>query len=151
MEHLERTDDPLNEAPLLRSLKGRPEPFVPPAGFFDRFPHMVQDRVVMKQVGPSIGIWLKRLAVSIGIVAVVLAVWWARPNSDRPLGNSVNEELVLDVAPQELPLDETLVWEVYADADRPLFGEVTLELEEHELYAYLEHENVDVELLMTEL
>jgi hypothetical protein len=150
MEHLEHTDDPLKEAPQLRSLKGRPEPFIAPPGFFDRFPHMVQDRIVVQKAGPSRGVWLKRLALSIGVVAMVFAIWRALPNSDRPIEDAFNAGLVLDISPQELPMDEALVWEVYADADRPLFGEVTLELEEHELYAYLEHENVDVELLMTE-
>ncbi len=142
--------DPLNEAPLLRSLKDAPVPFLVPDGFFDRFPHAVQERVVEK--GTSIdGIWLRRLALFMGVIAVVLAVWLAVPVSDRSIADPINDELVLDVSPQELPVNETLVWDVYADSDQPLFGNVLLELDEHELYAYLEHENVDVELLMEEL
>lgn len=151
MAHSDHTGDPLNEAPLLRSLKGAADPFVVPDGFFHRFPHTVQQRVVKKETGFESGIWLKRLALSIGVIAVVVAVWWALPVPDPSKMDPINDELVLDVSPQELPVDETIVWDVYADADRPLFGEVMLELNENELYAYLEYENVDVELLMEEL
>lgn len=145
-----REQDPLDEAPLLRSLKAAPDPFVVPDAFFDRFPHHVQQRLVKNEKAFATGIWWKRLALSIGVIAVVIAVWWALLYSDRSIADPTVAELVLDVSPQELPVDEAIVWDVYADADQPLFGVVQLELDENELYAYLEHENVDVELLMEE-
>ncbi len=150
MEHNDHTDDPLNKAPLLRSLKNGPEPFMVPDGFFMQFPHTVQARVV-KKGSSARGVWLPRLALSLGVIAIVFAIWWALPNADRSPADPMHEELVLDVSPQELPVNETLVWDVYADTDQPLFGHVLLELDEKELYAYLEYENVDVELLMEEL
>ncbi len=138
--------DPLDDAPLLRGLKGGADPLVVPDGFFERFPHEVQAKVT-RRAAPVDGIWMTRLAWSLGVVAVVLAVWFALPLMQDPV--VAPQEMALDVHPEELPLNEHLVWDVYAD-DVPLFSEVLLDLEEHEMIAYLEHENVDVELLMLE-
>lgn len=150
MERTDQIEDPLNDAPILRSLKARPDPFVAPEGFFDRSPHLIQERVVKKDL-PMSGIWMKRLALSIGVIAVVIAVWWALPVTDRSAADPIEPELVIDVSPDELPLNESLLWAVQNDPDQPLFEEVMIELEEEELMAYLEYENVDVEHLIEEL
>jgi hypothetical protein len=151
MKEHEHMDDPLKEAPLLRSLKGASDPFVVSDEFFDRFPHIVQARLVKKQIAVARGIWSKRLALSLGVIAIIFALWWALPVSERSIEDPINVQLVLDVSPQELLVDGSMIWDVYAHADQPLFGAVKLDLDENELFAYLEYENVDVELLMEEL
>ena len=150
MKEQEHMHDPLNEAPLLRSLKGKADPFVAPIGFFDRFPHTVQERIIKKDVSAD-AIWFKRLALSCGVIAVVIAVWWALPVGDPSAADPISEELVIDVSQEELPMDESLLREAHSDPDQPLFENVMIELEEDELMAYLENENVDVELLIEEL
>lgn len=150
MERTDQIEDPLNDAPILRSLKARPDPFVAPEGFFDRSPHLIRERVVKKDL-PMSGIWVKRLALSIGVIAVVIAVWWALPVTDHSAADPIEQELVIDVSPDELPLNESLLWAVQNDPDQPLFEDVMIELEEEELMAYLEYENVDVEHLIEEL
>lgn len=149
MNDQDHTTDPLNDAPILRSLKARPDPFVVPAGFFDRFPQALRSRPAKHQVAFD-GIWMKRFALSIGVIAVILAVWWALPIADRYATDATGRELAIDVSPDELPLNESLYWELHTDPDQRLFEEVMIELDENELMAYLEHENVDVELLIQE-
>ncbi len=140
--------DPLDEAPVLRGLKGGADPLVVPDGFFERFPHEVQAKVVARRPTLTV-LWVKRLAWSLGLIAVVLAVWFALPQTQDT--SLTPQELALDVHPEELPVQTHLVWDVYADDEVALFGEVLLDLEEHEMIAYLERENVNVELLMLEL
>ena len=141
-------NDPLNEAPMLRSLKGRPDPFVVPDGFFDRFPNVVQQSVAGK--GSSLrSFGYKWAALAIGITIAVMAIWWALPvkngQADDPLA-----QLPIDISPDELPIDEYAIWEIYTDPTTPLFEDVSIVLDETELIAYLEHENIDVELLILE-
>jgi hypothetical protein len=148
MKEHEHMDDALNDAPLLRSLKGAPDPFIVTEGFFERLPHAVQAKVARKRVWYEV-LSVKHVVAAMAFVAVVLAVWWALPRAEEAL-NGTYAELDLDVHPDELLVQDHLVWDVYADPGQPLFGEVLLELDERELFAYLEHENVDVELLMME-
>jgi hypothetical protein len=149
MEHREPLHDPLDKAPMLRSLKGAPDPFVVPDAFFVRFPHTVQGRAVA--TGSRSVNWSSRLVWALGMLALVATLWFALPQGEGSGTLPQHTEFALDVHPEELPVNEHLVWDVYADAGQPLFGEVLLELDERELHAYLEHENVDVELLMLEL
>ena len=144
----EEENDPLNEAPMLRSLKGRPDPFVVPDGFFDRFPNVVQQCVAGKRSSfPLFG--YRWAALVIGVTVAAMAIWWALPvknaQVDDPLARSP-----IDISPDELPIDEYAIWEIYTDPTTPLFEDVSIVLDETELIAYLEHENIDVELLILE-
>lgn len=78
--------DPLAEAPLLRSIP-KDSPFAVPDGFFDHFPHQVQNAIAQRGSAPWWRQWLPgrtpvRVAWATAVIAVVALVWLNRPSAD---------------------------------------------------------------------
>jgi len=145
--------DELKDAPLLRGIPEH-DPFVVPNGFFDRFPQTVQARIAAQQ--PKA--WSDRIAallrprVVVGGLAflAVLATTWTLWPSIAPagtvaLGAAVEPEEVLST-----DLDDELLFAALA-SDQPLLDAVDLALSDTELQAYLENEELPLDLLIEEL
>lgn len=104
--------DPLAAAPLLQSIpKGIH--FVVPDGFFERFPHQVQNAIARREAKrSSLASWLGlspsalRLTWAAGaVLALVLAAFWLRPWHDAPAPIAMDGE-----AAAMLPSMEDLDW-----------------------------------------
>lgn len=153
----ERHDtDPLSEAPLLRSIP-RTDPFVVPDGFFDRFPMQVQAAINSRHSGwkailnhfrgahPA---WRITAAVC-GLALAVLVVRTALVG-----GHAAGEH---EAASVELTADDLLALEVneedllaasaLEDWETDWSGTLTAE----ELNLYLEHEDLELELIIETL
>lgn len=146
------TDD-LKDAPLLRSIPQH-DPFVVPDGFFDRFPQTVQAGIAA-QTSAS---WSDRLAAvlrprvvigSLAGLAIVATTWtlWPSEISDgtAALGVAVEPEEVLSTE-----VDDELLFAALM-SDEPLLDAVDLPLSDTELEAYLENEELPLDLLIEEL
>jgi hypothetical protein len=147
--------DEMKDAPLLRSIPPH-DPFVAPDGFFDRFPHMVQGRIVGSARRPE---WQRsfarqavRLAFGTAIVAGAAAlVWslWPAPPVEQiagtPAPSAETDVLLLE------DMDEELLLEAWDSGDAPALEEVDLPLNEEELLVYLENEDIPLDLLIEEL
>jgi hypothetical protein len=100
-----RTDhDPLDDAPLLRSIP-KAAPFVVPDGFFDRFPMEVQaaiaaDRPVRTLAKWQRLAWLRPAALGGALAALGMAAW-------------------LLIAPERAPDLDTMAWATEAVMDDP--------------------------------
>lgn len=150
-----RTEDQheLNEAPLL---KGMPklDPFIVPDGFFDGLPHRVQERITSRQ-SQKAGVWSilwsrPRPALSVLAIAVLVTVIWVYWPASGPLDEPTYS---LTVGPGEVldPVaDEELLYAMAASG-QPLLDVPYLPLEEAELEAYIEHEEIPLDLLIEEL
>ena len=146
------TDD-LKDAPLLRSIPQH-HPFVVPDGFFDRFPQTVQARIGAQQ--PTS--WSDRLATllrprvvvgCLAVLAVVATTWTLWPSrtsaGTTELGGTVEPEEVLNNE-----VDDELLFAALM-SDEPLLDPVDLPLSDDELEAYLENEELPLDLLIEEL
>jgi hypothetical protein len=154
MESLNENTELERNAPTLFSLP-KVDPFVLPDGFFERFPHEVQARIVESKKVPWLGNWAKRLSIALPVLVIAAGgLWWMQ---HQPLQANVGEVAAATLTPlsdDELDgLDDSdllaLVEETSATADD--LGAVDLNLDETELIAYLEGENADVDQLLTEL
>ena len=149
--------DELKDAPMLRSIP-KVDPFVVPDGFFDRFPHQVQARVAQRtSLVERIGTWLRSFSWPVqlaGIATIALLIagplyFVLRPASITE-GNGV---ATIDVAPNELDpytLDETDLYTAIDDAPA-LMAAVGDGFTPDEMAAYLEHEELPLDLLIEEL
>ena len=146
------TDD-LKDAPLLRSIPQH-DPFVVPDGFFDRFPQTVQARIAAQR--PTA--WTDRLAAllqprlaigSLAVLAIVATTWMLWPSGPSvgttSLGAAVEPEEVLSA-----DVDDELLFAALA-SDEPLLDAIELPLSDAELEAYLENEELPLDLLIEEL
>ena len=145
--------DELMDAPLLRSIPQH-DPFVVPDGFFDRFPQAVQERIAA-QAPIS---WSDRLAAmlrprvvvgSLAAIAIVATTWMLRPAA--PSGSTIS--LGVAVEPEEVlsnEVDDELLFAAL-NSNEPLLDAVDLPLSDAELEAYLENEELPLDLLMEEL
>lgn len=132
-----RDDDPLSEAPLLRSIP-KDGQFAVPDGFFERFPHRVQEAVAAKR-RPLWWAWLSpsapmaRVAWAAGVVLVAGVIWFTAPRTetDQPLTPSATALIDPDWA----IADEDLFAELAVEADG--VPGVQHELDADELAAYL--------------
>ncbi len=145
--------DDLKDAPLLRSIPQH-DPFVVPDGFFDRFPQTVQARIAAQQ--PTS--WSDRLVamlrprVWVGAVAVlaIVATTWSLWPTGTPSATSAHG---VAIEPEELlstDVDDELLFAALA-SDEPLLDAVDLPLSDTELEAYLENEELPLDLLIEEL
>lgn len=139
------TPDPF-EGPLLRSIP-KADPFHVPDGFFDKFPQVVQQRVqgvTGTRIRTTIT-WWPRIAIgSLGVLAVVLSVWLVRPaSSATPILTAEPEELL------ENGLEEDLLLAATAHVD--LLEPVALPDDDAVVMAYLENEELPLDLLIEEL
>jgi hypothetical protein len=152
-----RTDehDELKGAPLLRSIPPH-DPFVAPDGFFDRFPHTVQAHIATSKRRPAwqlaMGLPALRLAFGSAVVAGVAALVWSlwpaapvEPIAEVPPPSTEADALLLE------SMDDDLLLEAWDTGDAPALEEVDLPLDEDELLAYLENEDIPLDLLIEEL
>lgn len=152
MEHPNGPDD-LRDAPLLSKLRGS-DPFVTPEGFFERFPQEVQQRIHQRERAG----WSLRPAfrpawvVGTTVAALVVTVFMVLRDPVSPvLQAELTEEPV--VMPDELVLDtwnaDQLLAEI-ASEEGTVTG-VAHDLDTEELAAYLEHEELPIDLILEEL
>lgn len=142
-------------ASLLNAMP-KSDPFVVEPGLFDRFPHQVQALAVEQGRTPARWSTLRRLTIALPMIALAAgALWWWQHDQPAPPPTFA----VVDVTP--LTDDEIDAWaenDLLAAADEALppgadddaFGEVDMRLDEHELVAYLEYENTDINELIIE-
>lgn len=142
-------NDERREGPVLRSIP-RTDPFVVPEGFFERFPHAVQQRITEKRERASmLGGWLRPAIGACAVLAAMVIAWvlWPKPASELPqLAVSTYE--TPDHVSDELEAEELLT---ALSTDDPLLAEVDLTLTDAELAAYIEQEELPLELLIEEL
>lgn len=146
MEPSRNTDD-LKDAPQLRGIS-KSDPFVVPDGFFDQFPHVVQARVVeegRKRTKPELRwspIWVPLVAL---VVLSIGVFWWTRPVQVDQLADSITVDENTDLAILENVDNDQLyaLWE----NDAPM-GTVDLPVGTDDLFAYLENEDLSLELLI---
>ena len=145
--------DELKDAPLLRGIPLH-DPFVVPDGFFDRFPQTVQARIAAQQPAS----WTDRLAAllrprrvigSLAVITIVVTTWTLWPSGTSTgtasLGVAVEPEEVLSN-----DVDDELLFATLA-SDGPLLDAIDLPLTDSELEAYLENEELPLDLLLEEL
>jgi hypothetical protein len=147
--------DSLSEAPLLRSIP-KADPFVVPDGFFDRFPMQVQAaisaqpsgwRALLQRVREAHTAW-RVSAAAIGLALAVYVVKIALTGEARP---------ATEYASNELSADELLALGVRDDdliAALPDLGSEpgwAGSLSEEELSAYLEQDELALDLIIEEL
>lgn len=134
----------------------RTDPFVVPEVFFDRFPHEVQAAIVQRQsAGATVWYSWKKLAFALPVVAVaVLGLrTWLKDTavSTGPIDVAVSpltEEELSALGDNELL---TLLENDPSTLDRIDLGTLDIDLDEEELFAYLESEQTDLTELIIEL
>lgn len=151
---MERTDEPneLSDAPTLRNLS-RNDPFVVPEGFFDAFPHAVQQHALAGTKTPSrlASGWQRMLRpafaiASITILATAALLWMERPRTipaEQNVAWSADELLDADMDV------EVLYTEYPVDGD--LMDAVHLPQDDEAVLAYLDNEDLPLDLLIEEL
>jgi len=144
-----RRNDELKDAPLLRSVP-KADPFTVPDGFFERFPHSVQARATARGTGglrwPR---WARRAAWALPAMLLAAVVWWAVEGSRAPQdANGSAENQTGKHFPWDLWDDDDEVWAALYEGDGTYLPDMGLG--EHELAAYVEHENLDAYLLTDE-
>jgi hypothetical protein len=154
MDNANEHDELERQAPTLFSLP-KADPFVVPTGFFDRFPHEVQALVTEEREAPSPGwvLW-KRLALAVSVIALGWgAFWWLRPTNtiEAPIAE-VQLHVISDEALDNLDDSELQSLAEVTSAEEAIGpGTVDLQLNDDELLAYLQHENTDLNELITDL
>jgi hypothetical protein len=132
-------DDLEQMAPTLHRLKGR-DPIRVPGNFFEHFPHAIQMKVADGEgIAPSTSIWLRRLAWSLPMAAmVVLALLLWRP--DGASGEATHQVADTQGSWWDLFDDELLYEAVYEEGTAPT--PITLELDDDEWLAYWEDQDM---------
>lgn len=156
LKTMERHDDPneLNEAPFLRGI-GRHDPFVVPEGFFDRFPSQVQHhllahaerKVGFRWTGLFERSWPRVMAGSALAAALAVLVWlaWPHPKEESTTFAALEPEEVLDEG-----LDDEILYHTILE-EEDLMTTVSLPDDDAEVLAYLENEELPLDLLIEEL
>ena len=151
------TSDELNEAPLLKSIPAH-DPFVVPDGFFERFPHRVQDRLrkpqsftarAMRAIhGTTLVRWI---SVGIAIMLLVFGVnhVWNTP----PKANGDGHAVVVSMEPEEVDTgtwsESELLW--YTEGSSEFMAYAGDNVRTEDLLHYLENEDLPLDLLSEEL
>lgn len=148
------TTDELREAPLLRSLP-KEDPFVAPKDFFEFFPHAVQQAAYQvdrerRRHTPLLGDvkplrFFGSAAALLGLLVAAIVLWPA----PTPAGPAVAQEWTVD----EMLYTDLDVELIYADADidTDLMDLVSLPEDDQAVLAYLESEDLPLDLLIEEL
>lgn len=153
---MEHSDEPneLTDAPFLRSV-AKSDPFVVPEGFFDRFPHTVQQQALSGNRGSerSVPGWQRLLRpalaiASIALVATAALLWMERPEATpAPVAEDTHwSESDLLHADMDV---ELLYTEFHPEAD--LMDVVHLPKDDDAVLAYLDNEDLPLDLLIEEL
>jgi len=150
---MERHDE-LDEAPILRSI-AKEDPFVAPQGFFNTFPQAVQQHIQASTTTEREGLlarWSNTLwpritigsLAGIAVAAIVWSVWPATDTTPTELALAEPEELL------ESDVDEDLLYAtLYTEND--LMAAVALPEDDTEVLAYLENEDLPLDLLIEDL
>lgn len=151
------THDDLKDAPVLRSIP-KVDPFVVPDAFFDRFPTAVQARVAARP-GTLVVLreWIARSTMaarvaSIAAVAAVIATaFFFGLRHDAPVADGSLAEAT--IAPTEIDLEAIDENDLYVllDEGTVTFAEAGDGLSHDELAAYLENEELPLDLLIEQL
>ena len=150
MEHTNGPDE-LRDAPLLSKLRGS-DPFVTPEDFFERFPMEVQQRIRPHQRGGWSLRQVFRPAWIIGttVMGLLMAVVVLLPEPTSP---TLLAQEALPAMPDELVLDswddEQFLAEIVSE-EGTVTG-VAHDLDAEELAAYIEHEELPIDLILEEL
>lgn len=146
--------DELHDAPLLRGI-AKEEPFVAPKDFFEFFPHAVQhaayqaDRMQRRRT-PLFGDLspLRLFGGAAAFLAVVIAVIvaWPTPTSTSP-------DLTAEWTVEEMIYTDLDIELLYADTvpGSDLMDVVSLPEDDQAVLAYLESEDLPLDLLIEEL
>ena len=150
----EQHSDELKDLRILRGLS-KGDPFVAPDGFFDHFPHTVQQRIVdAHRPSPLAGLfssWVPRTAIATVLLLLVgTIVWFQWPDSDPGNATAEHGEQVLPDELLDMDFDGDLIFATLAD-EEPVMNTVDLALTECEMTTYVEYEELSVELLFEEL
>lgn len=150
MEHTNGPDE-LRDAPLLSKLRGS-DPFVTPEGFFERFPQEVQQRIRSRERGgwslrPKFRpVWVIGTTV-MGLLMAVLVLL------REPTSPTLQAREELPAMPDELVLDswddDQLLAEIVSE-EGTVTG-VAHDLDAEELAAYIEQEELPIDLILEEL
>lgn len=152
MEPHDDTND-LSQAPLLRSL-GKVDPFRVPNGFFDTFPQQIQQRITAKtNTKARSGNWLAgplwpRFALgALAALLIAAGTWlaWPAPDTASVGFASVEPEELLDTG-----VEDDLLYAALGHED-DLMDPVALSYDDAEVMAYLENENLPLDLLIEDL
>ncbi|MGB3524618.1 MAG: hypothetical protein WBB32_01495 [Flavobacteriales bacterium] len=134
------------DAPMLFGIP-KQDPFAVEEGFFERFPHEVQARVGTPQRAP-IGIWLKRAAFALPVLALLVFgihtfTGDTLPNRKPVASITISPEAAaLYMASTDFDTPE-LIADV-PTAEWPDLGTVTMQLSPDEALAYVDLENIDL-------
>lgn len=148
------TTDELREAPLLRSLS-KEDPFVAPKDFFEFFPHAVQQAAYQvdrerRRHTPLFGdvspLRLFGGAAALLTVIIVAIISW--PSPVTPSATTTAEWTVDEMLYSDIDL-EPLYAETGAESD--LMDVVSLPEDDQTVLAYLESEDLPLDLLIEEL
>lgn len=154
MEPLHDNDE-LKDAPFLRSLP-KADPFEVPDGFFDRFPHQVQATVTAQRAAASRG-WSFGTSIALriaGVTAIVALIATASFFFMRAeAGTDEIAATEITIAPNEIDLDMMDDQDLFAmiDDSPELISEAGEGLNHDEMAAYLENEELPLDLLIEEL
>jgi len=152
MDTLDNNDE-LRSAPNLRAIP-KADPFVVPDGFFERFPHLVQQRIVEDRARSAnwswnLSGWLRPAIGALALLAVVALAWVLWPKAE---GDVLDQQLASYGTPDHVS-DELDAEDVYTalSTNDPLLAEVDLTMTDAELAEYVEQEELPLDLLIEEL
>ena len=144
--------DDLRSAPTLRSLKGS-APFVVPDGFFEAFPHAVQQEALAQAAPRSFNPWRRvlRPVLALGAVALIAILglrWPASAPLEEPAPLAVQ-----DWTPEDLERSGVDIRSVQTllGPEESLMDVIELPDDDHAVIAYLENEDLPLDLLIEEL
>lgn len=129
------------DAPVLFGLS-KQDPFRIEDGFFERFPHEVQ-ALASKPASPPVFPWLKRAAVALPAMALVLfAVHSLRSPEVSPVIAPVTEEALLSTTMDQF--DTRSILGGVTEDEWPAFDSVTVQLTPNEALAYVDQHDIDL-------
>jgi hypothetical protein len=151
------TNDELRQAPLLKGIPTH-DPFVVPDGFFERFPHQVQDRLRKPEgflvrttrtlYGSAMVRWSGAIA-GILLLAFGASILLNRAPNDKSSDQVAVQERVSDELDAGYLTESELLW--YAEGSTELMAAAGSNMNADDLQHYLENEDLPLDLLSEEL
>jgi hypothetical protein len=139
-------------SPLPPTLASIPkvDPFVVPEGLFERLPHQVQARVTGQRYVPTWSPWVKRLAFTLPLLAMLAGIWWMLRSPETPVEQAAVE--IPETTFDELELfDDPAFYTELLETEEATLANADVDLTEDELAAWLELEQTDLTQMITEL
>lgn len=142
----ERENDELRRlAPTLFGAS-RQDPFVVPDDLFDRFPHEVQAAIVergRRRGWSGLPVLVRRLVIALPVIAMLATAWWLFRTQSVPAGSEMAQISTPSLDDLSL-LEEHDLLAALPDDELPSLSTVEIDLNDQELAAYVEHENIDL-------